>query len=405
MREPAQRRSVRFVPAFDPEPPLLARRFEGAWSTIALVVLVLGALVTALPSLDAAETAWLVALSGVFLLLMTRGAHFAEKRGAPDRWRAMAALFALQLLMCGVLLWISRGYALMVIFGTASQAVLYLPRRYAAGMVVACLAIGAISLWTHTPVHAPRQLGSVLAAMAFVVAFSWIAVRQHDARHEVARLASQLAEANVRLEAHAQEASALATERERNRIAREIHDTVGHCLTAAHVQLLAARAVLEVDPARASRALERATGLTHEALDEVRRAVVVMRHERSSPLPERLEQLAQDLNATSIRASLHVVGEPRPLPMPVEVALYRAAQEAVTNVHRHAHASRVEITLRFGDDATIGLKVKDDGQGDGSEAPPGVGLELMRERLKELGGHLEVERSGEGFSVQLEVPA
>ncbi len=120
MREPAQRRSVRFVPAFDPEPPLLARRFEGAWSTIALVVLVLGALVTALPSLDAAETAWLVALSGVFLLLMTRGAHFAEKRGAPDRWRAMAALFALQLLMCGVLLWISRGYALMVIFGTAN---------------------------------------------------------------------------------------------------------------------------------------------------------------------------------------------------------------------------------------------------------------------------------------------
>lgn len=387
-----------------PELPLLARRFEGAWSTGALVVLVVGALATALPSLTEMQAFGVVSLCGFYLAVTTRGARRVERLGAPERWWGFTLLFALQLALCAVTLWASDGYALILVFGTASQGVLYLPRRYSAVIVLLCLAIAAISLGTFTPVYALRQFSSVLAAMAFVVAFSWIAVKQHDARHEVSRLATELAEANVRLAAHAKEAGALAAERERNRIAREIHDSVGHCLTAAHVQLLAARAVLAVHPDRASLALERAAGLTHDALDEVRRAVVVMRQERGSPLPERLDELVREVNTTGLRASLRVEGTPRPLPMPVEVALFRATQESITNVHRHAHASQLEITLRFGEDATVSLSLKDDGRGGMENAPPGVGLELMGERLLELGGRLEIERSREGFHVRLEVP-
>ncbi len=382
------------------------RRFVGRWSTLTLVVLVAGALAMSLPRVRGGAAVASVALALAFLAATTWGAWRVETLSPPGRWRALGGLFALQLALATALVFVTGGMGILVYFATASQAVLYLPPRWAALVVLIATSLCALSFWAHTPLYAAQQLVSLVTSMAFVVAFSSAVAGREDLRRDGERLAAELASTNARLRASAEASADLAAERERNRIAREIHDTAGHHLTAAHVQILAARAVLETDPARAGVALDRASKLTRDALEEVRRAVVVMRSEPASPpLPDRLARLVEDVGLESLRCALAIEGTPRRLPIPVEVALYRAAQEAITNVLRHARASRIEITLSYGA-AGVVLRVLDDGAEEpGARAEPGVGLALMAERARELGGALAVEQTSAGFGVTLEVPA
>lgn len=382
------------------------RRFLGRWSIVTLVVLVAGALAMSLPRLSGARALVTVVLALAFLAATTFGAGIAERLGPPRRWRALTALFALELVLASALAVASGGFGILVYFATASQAVLYAPARWAALVVALATALCAISFWVHTPLYAPQQLVSLVTCMAFVVAFSAAVAGREDLRRESERLVAELASANVRLAASAETSEHLAAERERNRIAREIHDTAGHHLTAAHVQILAARAVLDRDPARAEVALDRASKLTRDALEEVRRAVVVMRSEPSSPpLPDRLARLVEDVAVESLRCELTIEGTPRRLSVAVEVALYRAAQEAITNVYRHARASRVAISLTYAETG-VTLRVRDDGTEESAvRAEPGVGLALMAERAREIGGALAIERTTDGFGLTLEVPA
>ncbi len=394
-----------YAPEVVAKSELHERRFGGRWSTVTLVVLVAGAIVMSLPHLDAWRAAVTLGLSLCFLCATLFGARYVEQLAPPSRWRALAALMAVQLALATSLAFSSRGFAILLFFATASQAVLYARPRWAALVVVLCVVLTSVSFWFHSPAYAVQQFVSLATSMAFVVAFSSAIARQGDARRESERLATELAAANVRLAANADATAHLAAERERNRIAREIHDTVGHHLTAAHVQLLAARAVLDHDPARAGVALDRASNLTRNALEEVRRAVIVMRNEPGSPLPDRLARLLEEVAVASLRGELTVIGAPRRLPMSVEVALYRAAQEAITNVYRHARASRIEITVTYAPEGRVALHIRDDGVDDELARPaPGIGLELMGERMRELGGELAIERSASGFGLTLAVP-
>lgn len=127
---------------------------------------------------------------------------------------------------------------------------------------------------------------------------------------------------------------------ERNRLAREIHDSPGHHLTVASVQLEAARGLLTVDPARARAQMGKTQQSVKEALREVRRSVRALRpgELEREPLAQSLRALIEEFEATTAL----------PVEFKVEgVTLYRAAQEALTNVQKHAHASRVELALRF----------------------------------------------------------
>lgn len=384
---------------------LSERRFVGRWSTVTLVVLVAGAIAMSLPRVEGLRAAVTVALALAFLAACTWGAQRVETLSPPARWRAFATLFTVQLGLATALAFASHGMGILVFFATASQGALYAPPRWAALVIALATGLCALSFWSHTPQYALQQLVSLGTSMAFVVAFSSAVAGREDLRRESAKLATELAAANLRLSASAEASAHLAAERERNRIAHEIHDTAGHHLTAAHVQILAAHAVLESDPARAGVALDHASSLTRKALEEVRRAVVVMRSEPSAPpLPDRLARLVEDLSMASLRGELTIVGEPRRLPMPVEIALFRAAQEAITNVYRHARASRVALTLTYASEG-VTLRVLDDGPDDERDRPtPGVGLALMAERIRELGGVLAVDRSTSGFGLTMEVP-
>src|SRR5262249_2272541 len=160
-------------------------------------------------------------------------------------------------------------------------------------------------------------------------------------------------------------------------------DGLGHYLTVVHVQLEAAHATLTEQPATARGALSRARDLTHDVLGEVRRSVSVLRGGAPAPKPivEALGKLAEECTHAGTDARLPVAGPERQLPEPSAYALYRAAQEALTNVRRHARATRARIALSFADDSRVRLRIEDDGDGaDGLRE--GFGLLGLRERAE-----------------------
>ncbi|MBA3795544.1 MAG: GAF domain-containing sensor histidine kinase, partial [Rubrobacter sp.] len=197
---------------------------------------------------------------------------------------------------------------------------------------------------------------------------------------------------------------------ERNRLAREIHDTLAQNLTATGLQIESAEALLEAgsSPEKVQAALTRALSLTRSNLDEARRSVLDL---RAAPLEGR--SLVEALKAlvdrweteTGIATRFKAVNGSRPVPPRVEAALYRVGGEALANVARHADARRATIRLVATPDS-ISLLVEDDGRGfDPSEVPDDRhGLVGMRERVEMLGGALRVDNSpGQGTRVEAKI--
>jgi len=203
----------------------------------------------------------------------------------------------------------------------------------------------------------------------------------------------------------------LAALEERNRLAREIHDTLAQGLTAITLQLETADALLNSNGAqeRAQRNIQEALQLARTNLEEARRSVLDL---RAAPLEDRtlvqaIAALAQE-QVTVAGLALHteIVGADQPLPVRVEAGLYRVAQEAITNVVQHAQAKALTITIAA-TPQTVQLNVEDNGRGfDGNHLPAQrYGLRGMLERVKLLGGQLEIHSSpGAGTRINVCVP-
>ncbi|GGW50695.1 sensor histidine kinase [Streptomyces xantholiticus] len=194
---------------------------------------------------------------------------------------------------------------------------------------------------------------------------------------------------------------------ERARIAREIHDVLAHSLSAQLVHLEAARLQIERGPEGAFRdqILERvvaARGMAREGLAETRQALSALRGEMT-PVEDYLRELAANDGART-----EVSGERRQLPAEASQAVRRVAQEALTNVRKHAPGAEVRLVLGYLTDE-VSLEIRDFGgrgkAGDLTVSGAGYGLLGMRERAELLGGTLEAGPEGKGFAVRLRVPA
>jgi signal transduction histidine kinase len=288
-----------------------------------------------------------------------------------------------------------------------SQSVFALPRPW---IVVVCalivllgftLPLGLVAGWAASL----QNTLFFMAGVAFVVIFSVIALRERQARGQVEQLAAELEKANELLRRYAVQAEELATAKERNRLAREIHDSLGHYLTVVNVQLEAAQALLPSHPERALEPLRNAQSLTKDGLADVRRSVASLRASplEDRPLPEALEGLVEECRAGGLLSSLVTSGTPRPLPAQAELTFFRAAQEALTNVRRHARASRCDVVLDY-QPSSVRLTVEDNGIGD-EGGSGGFGLLGVRERAQLLGGEVTVETGkGGGFRLEVEIP-
>ncbi|MEU6784682.1 sensor histidine kinase [Nonomuraea angiospora] len=230
----------------------------------------------------------------------------------------------------------------------------------------------------------------------------------------LAALAAENANLQAQLLTRAREAGVLG---ERQRLAREIHDTIAQGLTAIVTQVEAAEEAL--DDVKAARArLDTVRMLARDSLKEARRSVQAL---RPAPLAEsQLPAALQDVSgkwsqASGVLSSLEVTGEARPLHAEVEITLLRVAQEALANVAKHASAGRVALTLSYMEDVVV-LDVRDDGAGFAPEPPGlpaapaseagGFGLLSMRQRVTRLAGDFQIESApGEGTGISAAVPA
>jgi signal transduction histidine kinase len=263
----------------------------------------------------------------------------------------------------------------------------------------------------HGWVRVPTAAVEFSFALLFTLVFTLLAVGSEKARSQVQRLAAELTDANRKLREYAVQAEELAVTRERNRLAREIHDCLGHYLTVINVQIEAARVMANHDSARAQDALDKAQKLTQEGLQEIRRSVATL---RSSPLdnktlPDALRQVAEESRAAGLAVAVRVLGEARDLSPPAKLTLYRAGQEGLTNVRKYAQVTEACLELDYSKSGSVRLSVSDKGLGAAEAAitaPGRFGLLGLRERVQLLGGRVHVQTSpGAGFILAVEVPA
>jgi signal transduction histidine kinase len=196
--------------------------------------------------------------------------------------------------------------------------------------------------------------------------------------------------------------------RERNRVAREIHDNLGHYLTVVNVQLEAAKIVMHSQPARAQDALDKAQALTQEGLAAVRHSVSALRESplENRTLAEAIASLTAELRESGLVTELTIEGEPGIRDPKIELTLYRAVQEGLTNVRKHARASRVDVSLRYLPQE-IRLTVQDNGVGTqlSEESNGRFGLIGIQERVQLLNGRMQITTAPQqGFQFIITLP-
>jgi len=245
-------------------------------------------------------------------------------------------------------------------------------------------------------------------AVLFTLAFSLLAVDSERARSQVQRLASELEAANHQLRAYSVQAEELAVTRERNRIAREIHDSLGHYLTVVNVQIEAARTWESSDPARARAAIARAQAFAQDGLQDIRCSLASLRESPldNKSLTDAVRELVSASNGAGLATEYELQGTPRPLASPAELSLYRAVQEGLTNARKHAQAGRVRVILAFQAANKTSAIIEDNGMGTAlANSNSGFGLLGLRERANLLGGTVQVESGpNAGFILKMEVP-
>jgi signal transduction histidine kinase len=246
------------------------------------------------------------------------------------------------------------------------------------------------------------------AGFIFFGVFGWMMMESDRNRLRSEQLLAELQTAHQQLQEYTARAEDLAIAQERNRIAREMHDTLGHRLTIASVQLEGAQRLISTNPERAASMIGVVREQVKEGLSELRRTVAMLRAsvEEDLPLDKALMRLADQVGqATALKIHLSLDCPPD-LSLAQQQALYRAAQEGLTNIQRHASAS--EAWLRLAPhDGMLELLLSDNGVGISAEqARSGFGLLGLKERAALQGGEFHVDaRPGGGtqitFSIRL----
>ncbi|HEY0507791.1 MAG TPA: histidine kinase, partial [Blastococcus sp.] len=301
--------------------------------TRALIVLTCGAFLTLVAEATVADQPLVaITLAAVFSALAIGASGWIDRQ-ASRRRRVLAVAYVAVQLPLGYLVFgasVAGIGATLLLMVLVSQSVLLLPLP-AAVLVTAAVPLVHVGMsWGD----GLRNAMGILAAAVFTAVVTELLRREQQARTE-------LGAAHARLRGYAAQAEALATTQERNRVARDIHDGLGHHLTVVQMQVQAARAVLPSDPAKADAMLARAHGQSIEALAEIRRSVAALREPRTAaPLGEALAGLAADTSAAGVPTALEITGTVRVLTPDARESLFRAAQEGLTNVCRHAAAGR-----------------------------------------------------------------
>ncbi len=217
----------------------------------------------------------------------------------------------------------------------------------------------------------------------------------------------KLAIANEKLRQYAMQIENQATLEERNRIAREIHDSLGHSLTALNLQLETALKLWQSNPNKAETFLATAKELGSKALNDVRQSVSTM---RSNPLQEQsleraIASLAESFHRSNGILPIYQINLEYPLPPEINTAIYRITQESLTNISKYAYATEVKLELVTAR-GNLRLIIQDNGRGfDLGQNTTGFGLHSMRDRTLALGGEFNINSApGSGCKITVNIP-
>ena len=315
-------------------------------------------------------------------------AHLPYLIGAAALWAVMAAIDP-------ALLWVGAVAVIPYCMRHALWAAAAFVALWVAWLVQRYLADGELAVST--------VLGSALVVLTAVTISAYVAMLDREGRRRQ-DLLDELAAAQAELAGAERRAGILA---ERQRLAREIHDTLTQGFASIAMLLDAALADLPPEGPVTGR-VGQAMRTARENLTESRRLVETLRPLQldGAALPDAVRQLTTRMSdETGVTANTVVTGEPLPLDPTIEAGLLRVVQEALTNVRRHAAAQRVDVTISYLGDV-IAIDVQDDGSGfDTGRSPAGFGLAAMRQRIEELGGTFNLESTpGDGTTVAADVP-
>ncbi|OYW30331.1 MAG: hypothetical protein B7Z47_03695 [Chthoniobacter sp. 12-60-6] len=239
----------------------------------------------------------------------------------------------------------------------------------------------------HGPQHAIFWMCGQITTSVFIMGCCFAMTQASRQRMDTQHLAVELRAANAQLELQADQVAVLAVAQERNRLAREIHDAVGHSLTVVGVQLDAAETFLQQAPARALDSIHKAQRASREGLAEIRRSVSSLRAtQEERTLTESLTSLITGAERPGLKLALQQSGKSRSLPALVEISLYRCAQEGITNACRHAGASEITVHLDYTSSTNVTLSVTDNGRGFSTIPESSHGLKSLYERAALLHG-------------------
>ncbi|MEV0548235.1 sensor histidine kinase [Nocardia salmonicida] len=344
-----------------------------------------------------------VALTVVWLLVYFAGTEFPRSRSrtVPDGavWVWLAALTVLWLVLLAL-----TPDAVYLAFGLFFVYLHLLPRPWSLVAVVSATAVGVLGFAAHRGWSAGAVVGPVLGALVAIgIGLGYQALHREAVERE--RLIDELIGTRAILAEQERTAGKLA---ERERLAKEIHDTVAQGLSSIQLLLHAAEQAAPDHPALDRIRLARETAA--EDLAETRRLI-----DELSPaaldgqsLAEALERICLRAQSPTLSTQLLVEGEPERLPMPVEAALVRIAQSAVANVVQHAQAARMRVTLTYGD-TDAHLDIVDDGIGIDQDMlrhprSGAFGLAAMRSRVEQQGGAMTVESEPGHTAVTVSFP-
>jgi len=377
----------------------------------------------------------LIGAIGLYLLLIASVA-FREAEG--DRLDLIPILFLslLDLALCvGILGTLDYGVKYILLVPVAN-GVAYLPdktwKTAFTTLVVACYVLldyeiisAGIPVFSmddfilyHPAVTRAYLLGgrNILFSVGEVLFIAFLVLELQNVLEESRRIRllnralteshDKLAVAHAQLQKYSERTEELAKTKERNRLAREIHDTVGHCLTGISLGLQATRELVRKDPSSVSLQLGRLDELSRQGLLDIRRSLKELRPDmlERRNLSAALGALAEEINScSSRRIDLTIEGDADSLSPTLEETIYRIVQESITNAVRHGNAGLVHITLAVSDDA-LRIDISDDGLGCAAVSE-GFGLQYMRERVIAHDGFLKIESEpGVGFALSVFIP-
>lgn len=411
-------RARRWFNPYPDTPGALRLGFAAAYIGVVGALVVYSNFLTPCPGPLAAVREWvMIGLLAVLLFIerfeLARDAQPVPRRLALGlllaRIALVQAIVTLDCTQLGVLLYAVVPFAVFFVLGPAISR----------GVGLAYWTFVALRTEFTGGAGPDMRLDSLTVVVIFTLLLIFVYViaghidRDQRSRQQMRRLLDQLAESHRQLQDYAGRVAELAAAAERNRLARDIHDSLGHYLTAISIQLEKAQAYRGRNPAEADRAIRDAQETARAALQDVRQSVGTLRDagDRFS-LRQSLAELTGRMAGGTLEITYSVEGDETDYAGPVLTVLYRVAQEGLTNAQRHARARHAVLDVELG--ATEArLRLRDDGIGFdtarlGAQAAPGqggYGLQGLRERLEMVRGQMDITSDGQtGTEITVVVP-